>query len=78
MRFSSASRLQGSAGLLIKQKLAAQGKQKSAAQDNIEETSGRLADAAKLGHRLPEPTWCPVSEIRDASQLARISEPRGP
>jgi hypothetical protein len=45
MRFSSASRLQGSAGLLIKQKLAAQGKQKSAAQDNIEETSGRLADA---------------------------------
>jgi hypothetical protein len=37
MRFSSASRLQGSAGLLIKQKLAAQG--------NIEETSGRLADA---------------------------------
>jgi hypothetical protein len=37
MRFSSASRLQGGAGLLIKQKSAAQG--------NIEETSGRLADA---------------------------------
>jgi hypothetical protein len=37
MRFSSASRLQGSAGLFIKQKSAAQG--------NIEETSGRLADA---------------------------------
>jgi hypothetical protein len=37
MRFSSASRLQGSAGLLIKQKSAAQG--------NIEETSGRPADA---------------------------------
>jgi hypothetical protein len=37
MRFSSASRLKGSAGLLIKQKSAAQG--------NIEDTSGRLADA---------------------------------
>jgi hypothetical protein len=37
MRFSPASRLQGSASLLIKQKAAAQG--------NIQETSGRLADA---------------------------------
>jgi hypothetical protein len=41
MRFSPASRLQGSASLLIKQKSAAQ----SNMQSNMEKTSGWLADA---------------------------------
>jgi hypothetical protein len=48
MRFSPASRLQGSASLLIKQKSAAQG--------NIEETAARRCH--QLGHRFPEPTQC--------------------
>jgi hypothetical protein len=56
MRFSSASRLQGSAGLLIKQKSAAQG--------NIEEASGRLADVTNRDNAFRNRPDAPVSEVR--------------
>jgi len=61
----------GSAGLLIKQKSAAQG--------NIEDTSGRLADATNRDIAFPEPAWCPAAEVRYTSQqlLTRTSKARG-
>jgi hypothetical protein len=55
MRFSSASRLRGSAGLLIKQKSAAQG--------NIEETSGRLADATNRDIAFRNRPGAPLSKF---------------
>jgi hypothetical protein len=48
--------LQGSAGLLIKQKSAAQG--------NIDDTSGRLTDATNRNNAFRNRPGAPASEVR--------------